>query len=164
MIEIAEDVRQQIDAWIAKFPPGKQQSAVLPALLLVQEQNGGWLTEAMLDAIAEYLNIPKIAVYEVATFYDMYDLKPVGRHKIKVCTNISCMLRGADEIVQHLERRLKIKLGETTADGQITLKEVECMGACANAPMLQLDDRQYYEDLTPAKADAIVDGILEESK
>jgi NADH-quinone oxidoreductase subunit E len=156
---IAEEVRQQIDGWIAKFPPGRQRSALLPALLLVQEQNGGWLTEPLMDAVAEYLDLPKIAVYEVATFYDMYDLKPVGKHKIKVCTNISCMLRGSDEIVHHLEKRLAVKLGETTADGEITLKEVECMGACANAPMLQIDDRDYYEDLTPSKVDAILENL-----
>jgi len=145
----------EIDTWIAKFPPEQRQSAVMAALRIVQDQNGGWLTNELMDAIAEYLHMPAISVYEVATFYSMYELEPVGRHKICVCTNISCMLCGSDGIVDHLQKKLGIKLGETTPDKRFTLKEVECLGACAGAPMLQIG-RTYYEHLTPAKVDEIL--------
>ena len=145
----------EIDTWTAKFPPEHRQSAVMAALRIVQDQNGGWLTNELMDAIAEYLHMPAISVYEVATFYSMYELEPVGRHKICVCTNISCMLCGSDGIVEHLQNKLGIKLGETTPDKRFTLKEVECLGACAGAPMLQIG-RTYYEHLTPAKVDEIL--------
>ena len=150
--------RAEIDTWIAKYPAEQKRSAVMAALRIAQEQNGGWLTDDLIGAIAEYLEMPPVAVYEVATFYSMYELEPVGRHKFNICTNISCMLRGSDEVVAHLEQRLGIKLGETTADGRFTLKEVECLGACVNAPMLQLG-REYFENLTPEKLDAILDGL-----
>ena len=127
----------------------------MAALRIVQDQNGGWLTNELMDAVAEYLHMPTISVYEVATFYSMYDLEPVGRHKICVCTNISCMLNDSDGIVAHLQKKLGIKTGETTADKRFTLKEVECLGACAGAPMLQIG-RTYYEHLTPAKVDEIL--------
>ena len=145
----------EIDTWIAKYPPEQRQSAVITALHIVQDQNGGWLTNELMDAVAEYLRMPAISVYEVATFYSMYDLEPVGRHKICVCTNISCMLNDSDGIVAHLQKKLGIKTGETTADKRFTLKEVECLGACAGAPMLQIG-RTYYEHLTPAKVDEIL--------
>lgn len=150
--------RAEIDAWIAKYPPERKQSAVMAALRIAQDQNGGWLTTELMDAIAAYLEMPPVAVYEVATFYSMYELEPVGRHKICVCTNISCMLRGSDEVVAHLSKRLGIKLGETTADGRFTLKEVECLGACVNAPVMQIA-RQYHEHLTPETLDKILDGL-----
>ena len=152
---IGKESREDIDRWIAKYPAEQKQSAVMAALRIVQDQNGGYLTTELMDAVAEYLDMPRIAVYEVATFYSMYELKPVGRHKICVCTNISCMLCGSDTIVNHLEKRLGIKMGETTPDDRITLKEVECLGACVGAPMMQIGDT-YYENLTPDMIDKIL--------
>lgn len=148
----------EIDTWVAKYPADQKQSAVMPALRIVQDQNGGWLTRDLMDAIAEYLSMPTISVYEVASFYSMYEHKPVGARKICVCTNISCMLCGSEEIVEHLQKRLGIGLGETTADGKWTLKSVECLGACGGAPMLQVG-RDYYENLTPKRVDEILDSI-----
>ncbi len=155
---LPENIRQQIDEWIVKYPPEQRQSAVLSALTIVQNNNNGWLTEELMDAVAEYLNMPRIAVYEVATFYTMYDLKPVGRHKIGLCTNVSCMLMGCEKIAKHLKKRLGVEFGETTADGKFTLKEVECLGACASAPVVHMGDH-YYENLTPEKIDEILDGL-----
>ena len=143
-----------IDRWIAKYPADQRQSAVMAALRIAQEEKG-WLTTEIMDAIADYLGMPPISVYEVATFYSMYELKPVGRHKICVCTNVSCMLRGAEEVVAHLRERLGIGLGETTPDGKITLKEVECLGACGGAPMFQVN-KDYHENLTPEKIDQVL--------
>jgi NADH-quinone oxidoreductase subunit E len=150
--------RAEIDTWVAKYPAERKQSAVMAALRIAQDQNGGWLTTELMDAVAGYLEMAPIAVYEVATFYSMYQLEPVGRHKINVCTNISCLLRGSEDVVAHLQQRLGIKLGETTADGRFTLKEVECLGACVNAPVAQIA-RQYYEQLTPELIDRIIDGL-----
>jgi NADH-quinone oxidoreductase subunit E len=155
--ELSAAIRAEIDRWTAKYPPERRASAVMAALRIVQEHHQ-WLTPERMDAVAAYLDMPPIAVYEVATFYSMYDLKPTGKHKICVCTNISCMLNGADHIVAHLEKSLGIKLGETTADGAITLKEVECLGACCGAPMMQVD-KTFHEFLTPAKVDEILKGI-----
>jgi NADH-quinone oxidoreductase subunit E len=150
--------KAEIDKWVAKYPADQKQSAVMAALRIVQDQNGGWLNNQLMDAVAEYLEMPPIAVYEVATFYSMYELAPVGRHKICICTNISCMLCGSDEVVSHFENRLGIKLGETTADGKFTLKEVECLGACVGAPMMQIGN-EYYENLTPDTIDQILEGL-----
>lgn len=150
--------REEIDKWVAKYPADQKQSAVMAALRIVQDQNGGWLNTQLMDAIAAYLEMQPIAVYEVATFYSMYELDPVGRHKICICTNISCMLCGSDEVVAHFEKRLGIKLGETTADGKITLKEVECLGACVGAPMLQVGN-DYHENLTPETIDQLLAGL-----
>ena len=155
---ISEASRADIDRWVSKYPPEWKRSAVMPALSIVQEQNGGWLTTELMDAVAAYLDMEPIAVYEVATFYSMYELEPVGRHKICVCTNISCMLCGSETVVEHLQSKLGIKLGETTADGKFTLKEVECLGACVGAPMLQIG-KTYYENLTPEKLDQILDTL-----
>ncbi|MBS0358635.1 MAG: NADH-quinone oxidoreductase subunit NuoE [Proteobacteria bacterium] len=155
-VVLSKEILQEIDTWVEKYPPDQKQSAVLFALTLVQEKHGGWLTEALMDAVADYLGMPRVAVYEVATFYSMYDLKPVGRHKIHVCNNISCMLRNSDEVIQHLENKLDIKVGQTTADGKFTLKTAECLAACANAPMMQID-KTYYEDLTKEKIDKILE-------
>lgn len=152
---LTPEVRAEIDVWIAKYPAEQKQSACMPALRIVQEANGGWLTTDLMDGIAEYLGIAAISVYEVATFYSMYEMKPVGQTKICVCTNVSCMLCGSDEIVSHLKSRLGIGFGETTADGKYTLKEVECLGACGGAPMLQID-RHYYENLTAQRVDEIL--------
>jgi NADH-quinone oxidoreductase subunit E len=149
------DTRAAIDRWIAKYPTEQKQSATMGALMVVQEANGGWLTTELMDAVADYLAISPIAVYEVATFYSMYELKPVGRHKICVCTNVSCMLCGSEDVVAHLENKLGIKFGETTADNKFTLKEVECLGACGHAPVIQIG-REYHENLTAQKIDEIL--------
>jgi NADH-quinone oxidoreductase subunit E len=152
-------VREEIDRWIAKFPKGRQRSAVIAALHAVQHENHGYLTPTLMDAVAAYLDIPAIQVYEVAAFYSMFETKPVGKHSVSVCTNISCMLRGADEIVAHIERKLGIKTGESTPDGKFYLKqEEECLAACCGAPMMMID-HHYFEDLTAAKVDEILDGI-----
>ncbi len=152
---IGELSRAEIDTWIAKYPVEQKQSACMSALRILQDQNGGWLTTDLMDAVAEYLSMPPIAVYEVATFYSMYEMKPVGRHKICVCTNISCLLRGSEDVVAYLNKKLGIKVGEISPDGKYSMKEVECLGACAGAPMMQIG-RQYYEDLTPEKIDSIL--------
>ena len=152
---LSAHARAEIDRWLQRYPADQKRSGVMQALTIVQEENGGWLTEALMDAVADYLNLSKIAVYEVATFYTLYNLKPVGRHTISVCTNISCMLNGSQKIVDHLKKRLEIKTNETTADGKFTLREVECLAACAAAPMFQIG-KKYYENLTPEKVDAII--------
>lgn len=151
----SDAVKAEIDEWVVKYPSDQKQSAVMPALRIVQDANGGWLTTDLMDAIADYLAMPNIAVYEVATFYSMYEMKPVGKHKISICTNISCMLRGSDVVVDHLEQKLGVKMGQTTQDGRFTLKEVECLGACCGAPMFQIG-RNYYENLTPDLVDQIL--------
>jgi len=148
----------ELDKWIAKYPAERKMSAVMAGLRIAQDQNGGWISDDLIEAVAAYLDMEPIAAYEVATFYSMYERDPVGKHKISVCTNISCMLRGSDEVVSHLESRLGIKLGESTADGNITLKEVECLGACVNAPMMQVG-RQYHENLTPELLDSILENL-----
>ncbi|PLY13772.1 MAG: NAD(P)H-dependent oxidoreductase subunit E [Sedimenticola sp.] len=152
------EIRAEIDKWVAKYPGEWTQSAVMAALRLVQDDNGGYLTQELMDKVAAYLNMPPIAVYEVASFYSMYELKPVGKHKVCVCTNVSCMINGSDRIVEHMEKRLGIKLGETTGDGKYSLKEVECLGACGGAPMFQIGTK-YYENLTPELVDSILDGL-----
>jgi NADH-quinone oxidoreductase subunit E len=152
------EIRAEIDRWIAKYPAEWKQSATMAALMIVQDANSGSLTNELMNNVAAYLDIPQIAVYEVATFYSMYELKLVGKHKICVCTNISCMINDADRIVEHLENRLGIRMGETTEDGRFTLKEVECLGACGGAPMFQIG-RQYYENLTPEIVDSILDEL-----
>jgi NADH-quinone oxidoreductase subunit E len=152
------EIRAEIDSWIAKYPEGWQQSACMPALMIVQEMNGGHLTEQLMDQVADYLDMPAIAVYEVATFYSMFEHKPVGRHKICLCTNVSCMINGCDDILEHLSTRLGIGFGEVTEDGRFSLKEVECLGACGGAPMMQIG-HTYYENLTPQLVDQILDGL-----
>lgn len=153
-----EEVRAEIDKHIAKYPTDWKQSACMPALTAVQEMNGGWLTQELMDQVAAYLDMPPIAVYEVATFYSMYEHKPVGRNKICLCTNVSCMINNADGILAHLKQRLGIGLGEVTEDGKFSLKEVECLGACGGAPMMQIGDH-YYENLTPEMIDTILEGL-----
>jgi NADH-quinone oxidoreductase subunit E len=156
---LSAEIRAEIDLWVAKYPPERKRSAVLSALTAVQEGNGGWLTKELMDAVAVYLDMPTIAVYEVATFYSMFDLKETGRHKISVCTNISCMLCGGEDIVRHIEQKYDVKLGGTTSDGRFTLKrEEECLAACCGAPMMAVDGH-YHENLTPAKVDTILDGL-----
>ncbi len=147
----------RIEREITKYPPDRKASAVIAALHIAQDEHG-WLSEPLMDYIAGFLGMRPIQVYEVATFYTMYELKPVGRHKISVCTNISCMLNGAGQVVKHLENRLGIALGGTTADGRFTLKEVECLAACGGAPMFMID-KKYYENLTPERIDEILSGL-----
>ncbi len=157
---VSAKVIQDIDHWVSKYPAEEKQSAVMSALSSVQEEHG-YLTTALMDAVADYLDMPSIAVYEVATFYSMYDLKPVGKHKINVCTNISCLLRDSEAMVEYLEKKLDIKLGETTADGRFTLRSVECLGACVNAPMMQVD-KDYHENLSPEKIDEVLEQYTDE--
>jgi NADH dehydrogenase (ubiquinone) flavoprotein 2 len=145
-------------AIIAKYPPGRQQSAVMPLLDLAQRQNGGWLPQPVLDYVAAFLDIPPIRVYEVATFYTMYNLKPVGRHHVQVCTNLACWLRGSDDILARCKELLGIGVGETTADGLFTVSEVECLGACVNAPVAQIGD-DYYEDLSPETIERVLNAL-----
>lgn len=156
---LSAHVRALIDHWLAKYPADRRRSAVLAGLREAQHDNGGHLTTDLIEAVADYLGLAPIEVYEVATFYSMFELKPVGRHSISVCTNVSCMLRGADTILAHIEKRLGIRLGESTPDGKFHLKrEEECLAACCGAPMMQID-HVYYEHLTPEKVDEILDSI-----
>lgn len=152
------NICQEIDKMLAKYPDNQRQSAVLSALLLVQRNNNGWLSDELMQLVADYIKMPKIAVLEVASFYSMFELKPIGKHKINICTNISCMLSGSDQIVEHLCKKLKINLGETTQDSKFTLRSVECMAACGGAPMMQVGD-QYHLNLTPEKIDTILAGL-----
>lgn len=150
---------EEIDDWISRYPAEQKRSALLGALRAVQHQNNGFLTIELMDAVAEYLQQPKIAVYEVASFYSMYELEPVARHNVAICTNISCMLMGSDSVVEYIEKKLGIKVGDSTADGRIYLKkEEECLAACAAGPMMQVD-HVYHEKLTPEKIDEILDAL-----
>ena len=156
---LSSHTRGEIDHWISKFPPDQKRSAVLSALSAAQHQNQGFLTVDLMDAVAEYLELPCIHVYEVASFYSMYEIRPVARNNVAICTNISCMLMGSDTIVDHIENKLGIKIGESTEDGRIYLKcEEECLAACAGGPMMQVNHK-YYENLTPEKVDEILDGL-----
>lgn len=155
-VMLSERARAAIDRWIAKFPPDRKRAAVLAALTIVQEEHGGWLTPELIEAVARYLDMPPVAAMEVATFYSLFDHKPVGRHKIYVCTNISCWLCGSEQIVEHLKKRLGVEVGGTTADGRFTLRETECLAACGGAPMFMID-RNYHENLTPAAVDEILE-------
>lgn len=151
---LSKESLDQVKREIAKYPSERKQAAVMATLRIAQEEHG-WLSVPLMDYVAELLGMRPIQVYEVASFYSMYELKPVGKHKVSVCTNISCMLCGSDAIVKHLELRLGIKLGQTTPDKKFTLKEVECLAACGGAPMFQID-KTYYENLTPQKVDEIL--------
>ncbi|MGH8378345.1 MAG: NADH-quinone oxidoreductase subunit NuoE [Gammaproteobacteria bacterium] len=156
---LSKHTRQAIDEAIRKYPEGRQRSAVFVALREAQHENNGYLSVELMDAVADYLKLEPIKVYEVATFYSMFETKPVGRHSISVCTNISCMLRGADEIVAHIEKKLGVKTGESTLDGRCYLKrEEECLAACAGAPMMMVDHK-YHENLTSEKVDKILEGL-----
>jgi NADH-quinone oxidoreductase subunit E len=157
--QLSEHTRAEIDRWVAKFPPGRQRSACLSALRFAQEQNEGYLTPELMDAVAEHLKLPPIQVYEVASFYSMFETHPCGRHHVSICTNISCHLNGGDELVAHAERKLGIKVNESTPDGRIVLKqEEECLAACTGAPMMMVD-HVFHEHLTPEKLDQILDEL-----
>ena len=156
---LSNGARAAIRESARRFPPGRQRSAVLDALRQAQEENGGWLSVGLMDAVAEQLEIPPIQVYEVATFYSMFEVRPVGRHCVSVCTNISCWLRGGEQLLAHLENRLGIPVGASTADGRIFLKkEEECLAACTGAPMMMVD-HTYHENVTPEAADRIIGNL-----
>ena len=156
---LAESTCREIDHWVAKFPPGRQRSACIGALRAAQEQNEGFLTADLMDAVAEYLRLPPIQVYEVASFYSMFETHHCGRHHVSICTNISCWLNGADELLAHAEKKLGIAANESTSDGRIFLKrEEECLAACTGAPMMMVD-HVFHENLTPEKLDAILDEL-----
>jgi NADH-quinone oxidoreductase subunit E len=158
---LSKKTTEIIDNWLGKYPHDQRRSAVIGSLHAAQDQNGGWLSQEIMQAVAQYLEIPAIWVYEAASFYSMFFTEPCGQHKISICTNISCMLNGAEKIVEYTEAKLGIKLGETTEDGRITLvKEEECVAACVGAPVLLIDGH-YHEDLTEEKIDELL-GKLEE--
>ena len=158
-LQLSQHLRDEIDHWVAKFPPDRKRSAVISALRVAQHENNGYLTTPIMDAIGAYLGLPPIQVYEVATFYSMLETHPVGRHHLSVCTNISCMLRGAEDIRAHVEKKLGIKTGESTPDGRIYLKrEEECLAACTGAPMLMVD-HVFHENLTPPIIDKVLDEL-----
>ena len=156
---LSDHVREEIDRWTARFPEDRQRSAVIGALHAVQHENDGYLTAELMNEVADYLRLPTIHVYEVATFYSMFQTTAVGRNNVAICTNISCMLRGADDLVDHVEKKLGCKLGESTVDGRIYLKkEEECLAACCGAPMMMVN-HEYYENLTEERVDELLDGL-----
>lgn len=156
---LSEHSIEEIEEWMSRFPDDRKQSAVLAALSIAQHQNQGWLSTELMDAVAAKLEMPPIAVYEVASFYSMFETQPVGRNCVAICTNISCMLMGSDNIVNHVEKKFGIKLGESTEDGRIFLKvEEECLAACSGGPMMQVN-HVYHTQLTPEKVDDILDGL-----
>lgn len=158
-VHLSEHAREEIDLWIKKFPEGRQRSAVISALHIVQHENKGFLTPELMNAVADYLQLPSVQVYEVASFYSMFETRAVGKHCVSVCTNVSCMLCGSDTIIAHIERKYGIKTGESTSDGKIFLKkEEECLAACTGAPMMMVNHR-YYENLTPEGVDGILDAL-----
>jgi NADH-quinone oxidoreductase subunit E len=158
MIQFSQEKQQKVKEIIARYPEGKQKSALIPLLHLAQEEFGGWLDVPVMDYVAEILQIKPIEVYEVATFYTMFNMKPVGKYVLEVCQTGPCMLSGSDNIIKFIKEKLGIKEGETTADGLFTLKPAECLGACGYAPMLQLG-KHYKENLTIEKVDALIDDL-----
>ena len=156
---LSEQVRSEIDELLRMFPQGHEQSALIGALYAAQEHNGGYLTTDLIEGVADYLQVPTIQAQEVASFYSMLETKPVGRNAISICTNVSCMLRGGDEILTHIEKRLGIQVGESTPDNKFYLKrEEECLAACVGAPMMMLNHR-YYENLTVEIVDQLLDEV-----
>ena len=156
MQQFTEEKLNKVKEIISRYPAGKQKSALLPLLHLAQDTFGGWLDVPVMDYVASLLNIEPIEVYEVASFYSMYNLKPVGKYMFEVCQTGPCMVNGSDNIIEYIKQKLNIKVGETTADGMFTLKTVECLGACGYAPMMQLG-KNYREHLTKEKVDAIIE-------
>jgi len=156
---LTAETRTELDQWIAKYPADRKRSAVLAGLRIAQRQNLGHLTDELIAAVAAYLGIPSTQAYEVATFYSLFHIGPCGRHKVSICTNISCWLNGADALLEHVEHKLGISAGESTADGRIHLiEEEECLAGCVRAPMMWVDG-EYHERLTPEKADQILDAL-----
>ena len=155
MVKFSDEKLKKVEEIISRYPEGKHKSAIIPVLHLAQDEFGGWLSVDAMDYVAELLRLEPIEVYEVATFYSMYNLKPVGRYIFEVCWTGPCMLKGSDDIIAYIKQVLGIGVGETTADGMFTLKAVECLGACGYAPMMQLG-KYFREHLTPAKVDGII--------
>jgi NADH-quinone oxidoreductase subunit E len=160
---LSAEVKRKIDREIAKYPPDQKQSAVMSALAFAQDEHG-WLSTDVMDAVARHLGMPPVAVYEVATFYTMYNLKPQGRFKVTVCTNLPCALSGATAAAEHLKKKLGVGFNGTSADGCVTLKEGECMGACGDAPVLIVNDRRMCSFMSDAKIDELVDELREAAK
>ena len=159
MVVLNDKTRAHIDHWLAKFPPDRKRSAVLQGLHAAQEQNAGWLTDELIAGVARYLDLPPVWAYEVASFYSMFETEKVGRHNVAFCTNISCWLNGAEDLVAHAEKKLGCKTGQSTADGRIYLKrEEECLAGCAGAPMMVINGH-YHERLTVEKVDELLDGL-----
>ena len=157
--ELSTHIKEEIESWKARFPKDRQRSAVISALHAVQHENRGFVTAEQMNAIADYLELPSIQVYEVATFYSMFQTKEVGRNEVAICTNVACMLRGADDLVEHVETKLGLKLGESSEDGKFFLKrEEECIAACCGAPAMMVNHK-YYENLTVEMVDEILDGL-----
>lgn len=160
---LTDETKAHIDHWLTKYPNDQRRSAVIGALHAAQDQNDGWLSQDIMKAVAQYLEIPVIWVNEAASFYSMFFTSPCGKHKVSICTNISCMLNGAEKIVKHAEQKLGIKLGETTADGRITLvREEECVAACVGAPVLLIDGH-YHEELSIEKVDELLNNLEEKA-
>ena len=155
---ISNEAKKEIDFWVSKYPEGRESSAVMQALTIVQKENGGSLNSELIKDVAEYLEMPAISVQEVATFYENYNHKPVGKHVLRFCHNISCMLNGSDELISYLEDKLGVKTGEVSKDGLVSVKKVECLGACVGGPMCQIGD-QYHEHLTKDKLDNILENL-----
>jgi NADH-quinone oxidoreductase subunit E len=155
---LSENARKQIDRAVAKYPPEQKQSAVMAALTIVQDERG-WLSTQAMDEVARYLGMPPVAVYEVASFYAMYNIKPVGRFKLTICTNLPCALEGATEAAEHLKRRIGIGFNETTDDGVFTLKEGECFGACGDAPVVLVNNKRMCVRMVPPALDDLVDEL-----
>ena len=159
LVALSDATRAHIDHWLTKFPAQQKRSAVLQGLFAAQEQNHGWLSDELIAAVAKYLGLPPVWAYEVASFYSMFELEPVGRHSVSFCTNISCWLNGAEDLVAHAERKLGVKLGQSTADGRVYLRcEEECVAACCGAPAAVINGH-YHEKLTPQKVDELLDGL-----
>lgn len=163
MIKFSEEKLNKVKEVIARYPEGKQKSALIPVLHMAQDEFGGWLDVPVMDYVAEILNILPIEVYEVATFYSMFNMKPVGKHLLEVCRTGPCMVSGCDDIIEHIKQKLGIKEGETTPDGLFTLKPAECLGACGYAPMMQLG-KTYREHLTKEKVDKLIDELRAQAK
>ena len=156
---LSVETREVIDRWAAKFPPEQKRSALIQSLMAAQEQNGGWLNRELIEGVADYLGLPPVWAFEVVSFYSMFHSHPTGRHKVNICTNISCWLNGADRLVEHAEKKLGVTLGGTTGDGRITLvREEECLAGCCGAPMAVVDGH-YRENLDIEKLDALLDGL-----
>lgn len=159
LVELTANTRDRIDHWAAKFPPDRKRSALIQGLWAAQEQNGGHLSDLLITAVAKYLGLPQVWAYEVATFYSMFETRPVGRNNVAICTNISCWLNGAEDIVRHCEKKYGIVLGESSPDGRIYLKrEEECLAACCGAPMMVVNGH-YHENLDIAKVDQLLDAL-----
>jgi len=156
---ISPEVKENMERILKQFPEDQKRSGVVEMLLQLQKQNGGYLTEDLMHATAEFLGLSPIQVYEIATFYDMYELNMIGKHKIAICTNVSCMLAGSGDVVKRFEERLGCKMGETSKDGCFTLREVECLADCSNAPVCQVDDAEYVQHLNPEKVDQLIEKL-----